>query len=58
MYKTEVIKGIKDTQLRADKITEVIHEQNKSGWDFERCGSILNNNLKVYLVEESSNSFG
>ncbi|NWH09736.1 hypothetical protein [Acholeplasma laidlawii] len=35
MYKTEIIKGVKDTKLRSEKLAELINDQAKNGWDFE-----------------------
>lgn len=35
MYKTEILKGIKDTKLRSEKLSELINNQTKIGWDFE-----------------------
>lgn len=37
MYKTEILKGIKDTKLRAEKLSELINNQTKIGWDFENA---------------------
>jgi hypothetical protein len=35
MYKTEIIKGVKDTKLRSEKLAVLINDQAKNGWDFE-----------------------
>jgi len=35
MFKTEIIKNVKDIDQRASMITDMINEQAKQGWDFQ-----------------------
>lgn len=55
MYKTEILKGIKDTKLRAEKLTELINNQAKIGWDFE--GAIHAHKYDVIVIFKENPSY-
>lgn len=48
MYKTEIIKKIKDVDLRAQMVSDTINEQSKLGWDFQ--SGISTHKYSVILV--------
>ena len=48
MFKTEIIEKIKDIQLRAKMVSDMINEQEKLGWDFH--SGISTHKYSVILV--------
>ena len=55
MYKTEILKGIKDTKLRAEKLSELINNQTKIGWDCE--GAIHAHKYDVIVIFKENPSY-
>ena len=48
MFKTEVVKSIKDIDLRAQMVTDMINEQTKIGWDYH--SGIATHKYSVMLI--------
>lgn len=48
MYKTKVIKNIKDLDQRATLIEDMLNEEAKKGWDFQ--GAISGYKFNVILI--------
>jgi len=48
MYKTRVIKNVKDLDQRAQLIEDMLNEEAKNGWDFE--GAMSGYKFNVILI--------
>ena len=55
MYKTEVLKNIRDVDLRAEKILDVIEENAKIGWDY--VNALHAHKFNVILIFKQNPSY-